>query len=352
MTKKQSNTTQSRMYKYILNRSDLLAWDKLTYIIINENQPCDYPTLCGQLNLPIESVERLVEKLISVNLIVESKISKGLFYPAFALTNGGEKKKEKIQHEKTTITDKDRDLLLIVKVVEEFYKQRGVTYKLSKKGRKHLTHTVSYLNKVWDSRKDNKEIGDLLSKEELYKSYISFTFKNLDDTELKHVKKLKYAANKSAWRSHLKNTFISFKPILLEDCASSEKFMGVLKREIPQNPKTKGYWTTVDTFLLKKWSTDTYPVCKQVLYALERVIVAHLYRFHKQTAKDLIRIHQMYSEKYKVAEARGKLDNLIEYVNEDKKRSDYCHDCTQKNDCKLSRTKDTVIVTCQSKTTK
>jgi len=247
------------------------------------------------------------------------------------------------------LSDKDKDLLLLIKKLEEYYKQRGVSYRISKKGRKWLNHTTTYLNKTWKDKETFDELKEFESKEDLYTSYIEFTFKNLEDSDLKHVKRLVFAATKSAWRAFLKNTYVRFKPKLLEDFTSNEKFIGILKKEIPQNPKAKGYWTTVDTFLINKWKTKNYPVCKQVLYALERVIVAHLFR--KQSAKDLIKIHDKYVKEYEVAEARGKLDNLIEYIKENKRRSNICHGCTKIASCKDAKT-GALIISCGDKTTK
>jgi hypothetical protein len=243
-----------------------------------------------------------------------------LYYPTFSLKKDGQDGKKEATKEKVSITEKDKDLFLMVKKLETYYKQRGVSYRLSKKGKKHLKHAVGFLNAYWKEREKNKELSAFNTKGEMYEDYINHTFRNLADNTLQHVKRLTFSATKSSWKTSLKKEHSTFTPYILKPSFSSTIFYGLDKREIPKDPKEKGYWTTVDTFLLKKWRTKSYPLCKQVLYALERVIVAHIYR--KQSVKDLVEKHNEYLNEYKRAEKRGELDDLMEYINEGKKREE------------------------------
>jgi len=346
MNKKQTNKTKSSFdHKYILKRPDLSASEKLAYIIIDLEQPCDIDTICSLTNYSRAMVDFIIKSLLERQLIVKTTTTKDFFYPAFCFSPP-QKTEAKKDKEKTVISEKDKDLYLFLSKLEEFYKQKGISHNISKRGKKIIGQAVGYLNSCWDTKEEHVELKSFYSKEEIYKSYIEFTFNNLEDKELKYIKRFIFAANKNTWRAHLKNSQIFFSPYLLRKSFSETEYYSVEKKEIPHDPKAKGFYTTVEKFLLNKWSTKTYPLCKQVLYALERVIVQHMYR--KAPLDDLIKIHSEYLKEYKVAEVRNRLDDLVEYIKENKKRSDVCYGCLDNQKCGASGT---IITKCTMKTT-
>ena len=340
-----NNTLPKTSYRTILMNPTLTPLEKLVYIIIDQEQPCDFKVMATYTYQSEEQLKMIVKKLMDCGLIVKSTSGANLYYTSFTLLPIPQKKKP--TKERVTITERDKNIALFVKKIEEYYKQRGVSYRISRNGRKQIANAVSYLNKVWKKSKGMKEFDGFRDKGELYSNYIEFTFDKIEDDKLQALKRLTFSATKNTWRKYLKNDFVRFKPYLLEDKTTDKTFIGVKRGDIPDLPQSEGYWTTVNTFLIPKWKTKTYPVCKQVLYALERVIVYHLYRKH--TSAYLIKMHEEYVKEYKAAETRGRLDDLIEYVKENKKRSNFCHGCTKTVECHVKNPQ--IIVSCNEKTT-
>jgi hypothetical protein len=334
---------------FVMDQNYLSNEEKLAFVVICTEQPCDLDILCKDVDVSFKEMGNIIDKLLDLGFIVESMTSKNMFYPSYTLNVDKQKKKEK-EKEKTVITDADGDLLLLMKSLEEYYKIRGVSYKISKNGKKVLTKTVTYLNKVWE--KDREGPGDeFQTKGDLYKSYIAFIFQTLEDSALNHLKRLLHTGSRSAWRKSIEMGLETtsgrmFIPYFYDYQWSTTQYYGINKNEIPTDPKSSMYWTTVEIFLLNRWRTKTYPVCRQVLYALETVIIYHLFRRGKENAQDLMGKHRIYIKEYKQAETRDVLDDLSEYIKQNKKTSDICHNCLKKNTC-LKVNENTHIVTCQ-----
>jgi hypothetical protein len=320
--------------KYVLKQKDLSPKEKLAFIVINEEAPCDLETLCQRADLLFDDALNVVDKLIDLGFIVEAVGTRNIFYPTFHLERMGTVKKEKGENEKTVMTDADADLLRLMYEVEEYYKKRGVSHKISKNGKKVLKKTVTYLNNVWKKKEEFDSHGEFQSKGDLYLSYLEYVFQNLDDDDLKQLKRLTFTGNKGAWRKTLNSPHTGqFIPYFFNYQWSETHYYGINKNEIPgyDDVNDSMYCTTVEVFLHSKWRTKTYPVCKQVLYALECVIIHHLFR--NRDARDLISKHKIYVREYKTAEARDKLDNLTDYVKHNKKNSNVCHNCKKRGDC-------------------
>ena len=64
--------------------------------------------------------------------------------------------------------------------------------------------------------------------------------------------------------------------------------------------------------------------------------------------KDLIKIHEKYVKEYKVAEGREKLDDLVEYIKENKRRSNVCHGCKYINSCTSAKS-GAIVTKCESR---
>ena len=334
--------------QFVLEQNYLSKEEKLAFTVICAEQPCDLDILCNDVGVSFREIGNIIDKLLDLGFIIESKTERNMFYPNYTLSVDKQKKKEK-EKEKTVITDTDGDLLLLMKTLEEYYKIRGVSYKISKNGKKALTKTVTYLNKTWKKEFLTEVGGQFETKTEMYQSYIVFVFESIDDSGLNQLKRLLHTGSRSAWRKSLETTSgRRFIPYFFDYQWSNTHYYGVDKNEIPKDPKSSMYWTTVEIFLLNKWRTKTYPLCRQVLYALEIVIIHHLFRkgiVEDKDTKALIDKHKIYIKEYRQAEMRDVLDDLSEYIKQNKKTSDICHNCIKKNTC-LKVNEHTHVVTC------
>lgn len=325
-------------YKYILGRNDLSAFEKLAFITMSEYSHLTLEGIAERLGVQKEFATAILAKLMSQGLVTEGKgeyKTGRLYFPVFHLRRPvtGDKETEKKDKETVVHTvEGDNDLLLMVAALEKYYKSRGVSHKVSKNGRKKLAKTVEYLNKVWKEKDQHEEFEEFELKSDLYYCYIDYAFKNLIDNELNHLKRLNFAGTKAGWRGYMKKGMKGFDPYLLNaKDYNFGKYMGVAKDTIPKDPNDSGYATTVGTFLLPKLKTKNYPVCKEVLYALECLIVYKMFRL--QDVSMLKTVHANYLAEYKRAEDLGKLDSLLDYVGKNRKNSDYCHDCHKKISC-------------------
>jgi hypothetical protein len=336
---------------FVMEQDYLTKEEKLAFAVICAEQPCDLDVLCEDVGVSFREMGNIIDKLLDLGFIVESKTERSMFYPSYTLSADKQKKKEK-EKEKTVITDTEGDLLLLMKTLEDYYKTRGVSYKISKNGKKALAKTVTYLNGIWKKIFLEPEGDGFNNKGDVYQSYIDFVFQNLDDGDLNQLKRLLHRGSRSAWRKSLTTTSRRmFIPYFYDYQWSDTHFYGVAKSEIPKDPKNSMYWTTVEIFLLNKWKTKTYPICRQVLYALETVVIHHLFRKGAVGNKDtrgLVDKHKEYIIKYRQAEMRDALDDLTEYIKQNKKASDICHNCVKKNTC-LRVNEHTHVVSCMAR---
>ncbi len=317
-------------YKYILNNQELSAFEKLVYFLISEEEPVTMQTVCESIGIHTEFAQTIIAKLLSRSLITTKTDNDVIrFYPVYHL----KQREETLQKEKEAVllNTLDNDVLLLVSQLEHYYKNRGVAHNLSKNGTKKLGKCVEYLNRIWNTRAEHREFDEFEIKADLYYCYVEFAFKNLIDNELNHLKRLNFAGTKTAWRAYMKRSLGDFTPHLIDKSFSAGKFYGISKDAIPMEPKDSGYNTTLHTFLHPKLKTKSYPVCSEVLYALEAMIIYMMFR--KKDITDLKKLHTMYLAEYKVAEDRGKLDDLLDFVGKNKKNSNYCHECLKKSAC-------------------
>lgn len=333
---------------FVMEQDYLSKEEKLAFTVICAEQPCDLDILCEDVGVSLKEMGNIIDKLLDLGFIVESKTERNMFYPSYAL--GTEQKKKEKEKEKTVITNAEGDLLLLMKVLEEYYKIRGVSYKISKNGKKALTKTVTYLNKTWKEEFLTEAGQQFETKEEMYQSYIEYVFQILDDDALNQLKRLLHAGNRSAWRKSLSTSSGNrFVPYFFDYQWSDTHYYGIAKSEMPKDPKSSMYWTTVEIFLLSKWRANTYPICRQVLYALEIVIIHHLFRKQivgESDINSLIGKHKTYIKEYRQAEMRDTLDDLTEYIKQNKKTSDICHNCIKKNTC-LRVNENTHVISCE-----
>ncbi len=335
--------------KYILEQSYLSLQDKMVYIAIYEEDPCDIDLLCERVTIPYEDMLETLNKLLGFGFIVESTKERHVYYPTFKMGKTQQKHKTK-EKESTTVTGAEADLLLLMKVVENYYKERGVNYKISKKGRKNLKKVVRFVNNTWKKKDEfdqKDEFAQFETKADLYTSYVEYVFQNLDDEDLNQLKRLVYSGNKQAWRKSLYSTHKGkFVPYFYNYQWSSTHYYDIPKQEIPDNPKDSLYWTTVNTFLLSRWRTKSYPVCKQVLFALETIIIYSM--FKKVPVSELIHKHVKYVKEYRQAVKRDAEDNLADFLSNDKKSNDVCQDCKKKDTCK-NNSPNVLVVNCNEK---
>ena len=324
--------------KYIMEQSYLSLHDKLVYVAIYEEDPCDIDLLLKRITIPYEDMLLTLEKLLGFGFIVESTKERHVYYPTFKMGKPQHsiKKKEK-ETETTTVTGAEANLLLLMAVVENYYKERGVSHKISKKGRKNLKKVVRFLNNTWKKKDEFDSLGEFEVKADLYTSYVEYVFQNLDDEDLNQIKRLVYSGNKQAWRKSLHSPHTGkFIPYFYNYQWSGTHFYNIPKQEIPKEPKDSSYWTTVNTFLLSRWRTNSYPVCRQVLFALETIIIYSMFR--KLPVSELVLKHKKYVKLYRQAVKAEREDDLEDFFlkdkkNEDKENRGCCYDCTKKNTC-------------------
>lgn len=342
-------------FKEVLKRRDMTAYEKLVYVVVYEFAPVDLELICTCLDVNLETARHVIAKLMEKRLVTNGVAEANLFWPTFSIqvgspcisgTDTSVKKKDKKKETTWDAESEEAKVLLFLKQIEKYYHQRGVKHHISNKGKKYIKKAVSYLEKIWKERADHPELAEFELLEDIFYSYIEYTFKGLVDNELNHLKRLTFAGTKGGWRAMTKNTMYKFNPYLIEKSFTDKYYFGIPKNEIPEDPVQSGYHTTLQAFLFSKWKYGNYPISPQILYALESYIIYKLFR--KQEITDLKAMHKKYLEEYKLAEARGTLDNLQEYVNKNKKRSDYCHDCGKKGECELS-TKGSIVELCSEK---
>ncbi|MHA1949332.1 MAG: hypothetical protein ACW99G_04990 [Candidatus Thorarchaeota archaeon] len=333
-------------YKYILNSKELSAFEKLVYFLISEEEPVSRQSICETIGIHAEFANTILAKLLAKSLITQKSAGNDMpmYYPVFHLKQKKEKKEP--QTDPKLLQNLDNDVLLMVSQLEHYYKNRGVSHKISKNGTKKLGKCVEYLNRIWKTREEHREFDEFEIKADLYYCFVEFAFKDLVDNELNHLKRLNYAGTKTAWRAYMKRSLGDFSPHLIDKSFSLGKFYGIDKDAIPTEPKDSGYNTTLHTFLIPKWKTKSYPVCPEVLYALEAMIIYSMFR--KKDITKLKQMHTKYVTEYKLAEERDKLDNLLDFVGKNKKNSDYCHECAKKVSCVQSNS-NAIVNKCSEK---
>lgn len=337
--------------KYILGRKDLSVYEKLAYFVIKEEDPADTDKLCEYLSGTPQFIRTVCNKLVEHGLITEGKETSGIFHVNFSITPP--KKTEKKVEDKTAESQQDKDLLLLMSVLQEFYKQKGANHPISKKGRKQLQKAVYYLEGQWKKRTDQLELQQFELKKDLYQAYIEYTFKDVPKEDMNQLKRLTYAGTKRGWKAWLTKPGYRFTPLLLDKVTNADKFFGVKKSEIPSVAKLpkSGYWYTYKVFLNQRWDSGEYPIAKQVLFALEMCIVFMMFRKVGIEGVELSRLmsqHGKYTREYTNAKACDSLDDLAAYVKENKLASNLCHNCTLKSKCPTYKTS-AVVVNCSQR---
>lgn len=330
--------------KQVLKNHDMSMLSKLVYVIVHEFAPASYEDICDGANVNLDTAKATIDVLKARGLVTTGVGEANLFWPTYTMSIKPPPKKEEKEAKSTTTSN--TDVMLFVRQVEKYYKNRGVNYNISNKGKKHIAKAVEYLNKVWKERDDHPEFAEFELLSDLYYCYIEYTFKNLIDNELNHLKRLIFAGTKGGWRAWMKNSVSKFDPYLIHKSFSDSLYYGIPKKEIPENPADSGYHTTISALLLPKLKSGNYPVASSVLYALECYIIYKMFR--KQDVSEMMKVHRQYLKEYKEAEALDRLDDLHEYVTKNKKKSDLCNDCNKKDECKLI-SKNHVIEVCSEK---
>lgn len=340
--------------EYIMKQTHLTQEEKIIFNAIYWEDPCDIDYLLKTINtLSYEEMLKSLYKLESLGFIIESPRERHVYYTTYKM--GTQKQQQKSEKESVIITEPEADLLLLMKTVEEYYKERGVNYKISKNGRKILERVVRFLNNMWKVKDEFDSAEEYKHKAELYTSYIRYVYKNLDDSNLNQLKRMVYTGNKQAWKKSLYSTHKGrFIPYFYDYQWSGTHYYGILKKEIPKEPESSMYWTTVDTFLLSRWRTKTYPICRQVLFALETIIIYSMFN-RTPEVNDLIYKHIAYVQEFRQALKKGTEDNLVEFVRGEKKvtkkkkeKGDVCIDCKIKDSCK-NHNDNVFVVTCGEK---
>ncbi|NIU82606.1 MAG: hypothetical protein GWN64_03805 [Candidatus Thorarchaeota archaeon] len=144
-----------------------------------------------------------------------------------------------------------------------------------------------------------------------------------------------------------------FKPLMLDKSKiTAAQYLGINRGAIPKEKdiKKSGYYTTAVIFFLSRLQHKRYPICTDVLYALEMLIAFKLY--NRMEVKDLLDKHIIYANQYKKAKEMGKLDNLLEYSKTGKVKSYFCADCDkfdicndQSREIKTCKEKEQIMVT-------
>jgi hypothetical protein len=332
-----TNMYQPITPQYILALPKLSVYEKLTYFVIHFENPAAYSHIMEYAGVTLEFAKTIVNKLINENLVVESNTNSKLF---FAQYNIMPKKEEKEDEVKTNISQEDKDILLFQGALERYYHSRTVNYKISKNGRKQIAKAVYFLEGQWAKRNEIDSLKEFELRDDLYSAYIEYVFNNVDKGDLNQLKRLAYSGTKRGWISSLAKPSYKFNPRLVDKKFDKDVFFGVNKKDIPKNITKSGYWATYKIFLGSRWQEGTYPVAKNVLYALEMVIIFCLFRKASPDGVQigqLVNIHGKYLKEYKRAVACRKLDNLADFVTKGEKHSDVCFDCV-KNGRRLSST--------------
>jgi len=344
-----SNMYQPITPQYILALPSLSVYEKLCYFIVHFENPADYSIIMEYAGVTKEFAQTVIRKLIAENLVVESNNNTGLFFAQYNIMPTEKKKKEK--EEKTTISEADKDLLLFQQALEVYYHSKGANHKISKNGRKFIAKAVYFLEGQWSNRKKLDVLREFEVREDLYLAYIEYAFNGVAKEDLNQLKRLTYSGTKRGWTVSLSKPTYRFQPELTARTFDDVHFYGVKKSDIPKNVEKSGYWATYKIFLGSRWTEGTYPVSKNVLYALEMVIIFCLFRKAKPDGVEigmLINIHGKYLKEYKRAVACRKLDNLADFVTQGEKKSDICYDCL-KNDTCPTYNSSAIVVNCTQK---
>lgn len=344
-----SNMYQPITPQYILALPSLSVYEKLCYFIVHFENPADYNIIMEYAGVTKEFAQTVIRKLIAENLVVESNNNTGLFFAQYNIMPTKKKKKEK--EEKTTISEADKDLLLFQQSLERYYHSRGVNFKVSKNGKKYMAKAVYFLEGQWAKRKEIDILREFEVRDDLYSAFIEYAFNGVAKGDLNQLKRLTYSGTKRGWTVSLSKPTYRFMPELTEKKFDDGFFYGVKKSDIPKDVEKSGYWATYKIFLGSRWQEGTYPVAKNVLYALEMVIIFSLFRKAKPGGAEigmLINIHGKYLKEYKRAVACRKLDNLADFVTQGEKNSDVCYDCI-KNDTCPTYNSSAIVVNCTQK---
>ncbi len=165
---------------------------------------------------------------------------------------------------------------------------------------------------------------------------------------------MKYSGSKRGFKNWLDKPTYRFEPHLIDKKFDDSTFYGVAKKDIPKDISKSGYWHTYKIFLGSRYKAGGYPIAKQVLYALEMCIIFMLFRkkgVDNVNANHLVAVHQKYLIEYKRAESAGKLDNLQEFVKQNKLKSNICNDCIKKQSCSTFKS-NAIVVNCSQKKVK
>jgi hypothetical protein len=345
-----SNMYQPITPQYILALPSLSVYEKLCYFIVHFENPADYGVIMQYAGVTREFAKTVIKKLIGENLVVESNNNTGLFFAQYNIMPTV-KKEKKEKEEKTTISEADKDILLFQLQLELYYHSRGVNHRVSKNGRKFIAKAVYFLEGQWAKRKELDVLREFEVRDDLYSAYIEHVFRGVDKNDLNQLKRLTYSGSKRGWTVSLSKPTYRFMPELTDKKFDNVHFYGIKKSDIPKDVEKSGYWATYKIFLGSRWTEGTYPVSKQVLYALEMVIIFSLFRKAKPGGTEigmLINIHGKYLKEYTRAVACKKLDNLADFVTNGAKKSDVCYDCL-KNDTCPTYNSSAIVVNCTQK---
>ena len=335
--------------EYVLSQPKLSVYHKLCYFCVHFNNPADYEQLCDSLGVTMEFARTLIAGLMEKGLVVESKTQKNLFFASYQIAQQAVPPKEK--EEATTITEKDKDILLFIKALEKHYNLKGANHKISKNGRKYIAKAVFFLDGMWNHKRIKPEMDEFEVKDDFYLTYIEYVFRNTHKDDLNQLKRLSFSGTKKGFKTFLVKPTYRFDPHLVDKKFDEKHFFGVKKDKIPKDITKSGYWNTYKIFLGSKYADGNYPIAKQVLYALEMVIIFMLFRkqtIGKADSTSLINIHSRYVIQYRTAQATNKLDNLKDYVLSNKMKSDVCNDCVIKGKC-VTRKTAAIVVSCSQK---
>lgn len=343
-----SNMYQPITPQYILALQTLSVYEKLCYFVIHFENPADFACIMEYAGVTIEFAKTIVAKLMREGLVVEATKGSETFFAEYNIIPKKEKKEEEA---KTTTYKEDKDLLLFQKALEKYYYSSAVNHKISKNGMKHIAKAVYFLEGQWAKKKDIRSLREFELKTDLYSAYIEYVFKGVDASDLNQLKRLTYSGTKKGWTLSLMKPAYKFDPMLIVKSFTKDEFFGIKKKEIPKDIVKSGYWSTYKIFLGSRWMEGTYPVSKNVLYALEMVIVYCLFRKAEPeniTVGQLINIHTKYLKEYKRAVACRRLDNLADFVTRGAKHSDICFDCAKNDTCPTYNSA-AIVVNCTQK---
>ena len=332
---------------YILGKTDLSVFEKLTYFLIHHENPATYKEIEECLGATEYFAQTVVKKLLDQGLIIRSKTHADTFFCNYQLNPSAKTTEPK----QTVITEDDKDILLFIQCIEEYYHKKGANHPISKNGKKYITKAVYFLDGMWKKKKIKPELDEFEVKADFYNAFIEYALNNVPKDDLNQLKRITFSGTKRGFKSWLTKPTYRFEPHLVEKKFDNDTFYGVLKKSIPVEIEKSGYWNTYRIFLGSRWKDGGYPLAKQVLYALEMIIIFMMFRkkeINGVNSGHLIAVHGKYLTEYKRAEMSGKLDNLTEFVTKNKLNSNMCNDCTIKRGCTTYKTA-AIVVNCSRK---